>query len=406
MARNSTTWNDLLDFTNDTNETTINATVSYNDLLYEDFLQLCISFLLICCLLAMCVNCLVIFSVHWIRNPMTPNLKISLSLAIADVVSSSMTGLLLLMDKLGIVQEAGVFPCLIELTRLSGILITVLHLLALSFNHYIGIMKPLHYNVIVTKRKVTTVIAILWVLPVILVIILSTVENNWKLVDSIKSNTCTVDIFTTFAIRLSYSTLFFCPIILMVFCYSHILVSVRNQQNKWKNLSRSGSSRSKGRNVKSGGSQRAMREQARLQGNIKAINTTLLILGSCFIGWLPGLLFYILSCNDCPISGETLNTLNTDYKFEVMSLRLIENMLIIMKMFANPIIYTIRIKEIKDSTNRMYLAVAGIFCPSRRNNNSYGLAYQSSRKQTSVITSQIRMNSFRNSGSTTETQLI
>ncbi|KAG5887521.1 hypothetical protein JTB14_022133 [Gonioctena quinquepunctata] len=351
MDLNSTVSNETTpDLTNATIEAFYNDSATYhNDILYENIVQLCISCLLVCCLLAMCVNCLVIFSVHWIRTPMTPNLKISLSLAIADVVSSSMTGLLLLMDKLNVMEDAGVFPCLIELTRLSGILITVLHLLALSFNHYIGIMKPLHYNVIVTKRKVSAVIATLWVVPVVMVIILSTAENNWKLIESINHNTCTIEIFTTFAVRLSYSTFFFCPIVLMVFCYTHILIAVRNQQNRWKNLSRSGSSRSKGRTIKPTGSQRAMREHARLQGNIKAINTTLLILGSCFIGWMPALMFYILSCGDCPISGEALHTLNRDYKFEVMMLRLIENILIIMKMFANPIIYTIRIKEIKVS---------------------------------------------------------
>ncbi|CAG9822314.1 unnamed protein product [Phaedon cochleariae] len=332
-----------------TNETTnyINSTSS--DSAYENIEQICISILLVCCLLAMCINCVVIISVNWITNSMSPNLKISISLAIADVVSSSMTGLVLLLDKFEVEpRQMGVFPSLIELVRLSGIVITVLHLLALSFNHYIGILKPLHYNVIVTKRKVTTVIVILWVLPVVVLVVLSTVENNGVLLEDIRDNTCTVEVFSTFAARLSYSTLFFFPVVLMVFCYTHILMAVRKQRNRWKDLSRSGSSRAKGRNVNS---QKLTREQARLQGSIKAIHTTLLILGSCFVGWMPALLFYITTCNeDCPINGEALNALNNDYKYEVLSLRLIENMLVIMKMFANPIIYTIRIKEIKSES--------------------------------------------------------
>ncbi|KAJ8969933.1 hypothetical protein NQ314_001514 [Rhamnusium bicolor] len=302
---------------------------------------------------------------------MTPNLKISLSLAIADAVSSSMTGLMLFLDEIGIAGDMGVFPCIIELIRLSGIVITVLHLLALSLNHYIGIMKPLHYNSIVTKRKVSIAIAFLWICPIILLLILCTIESRGILFRKYKEQ-----------------------------------YKLRNQQNKWKNLSRLGSTRNKGRHVNGcSSSQKANREQVRLQGNIKAINTTLLILGSCFIGWMPALLFFILMCrNDCPINGETLNTLNQDYKYEVMTLRLIDNMLVIMKMLANPIIYTIRIKEIKDSTHRMFLAITGIFCPSRRNNNAYSIAYQSSRKQNSVVTSQIRMTSFRNNP--TESQVI
>lgn len=322
--------------------------VTYDDELYNQITHLCISCLIIACVLAMCVNCVVIFSVHWIRTPMTPNLKISLSLAIADAISSSMTGLLLFTDKIGVLHKMGIFPCIIELVRLSGIVITVLHLLALCFNHYIGIMKPLHYNVIVTKRKVNTVIAFLWICPLLAIIIVSSIENNAMLVKSIVNNVCMDDIFTTFVARLTYATFFFLPIILMVFCYTHILVAVKNQQNKWKNLSRMGSTRNKGRQLNSS-SDRVSREQARLQGNIKAIHTTLLILGSCFIGWMPALLFFILSCVDCPINGKALKTLNQDYKYEVTIVRLIENMLIIMKMFANPIIYTIRIKEIKVS---------------------------------------------------------
>lgn len=315
------------------------------DEVYYNVVLICITFLLVCCLLAMCVNSLVIISIYWIRNPMTPNLKISLSLAVADALSSSMTGFLLLMERLQI-ENLGIFFCIAELIRLSGIVITVLHLLALSFNHYIGIMKPLHYNVIVTKRKVSIVIAFLWVCPIILLLVLSTVENSGKFL----GNTSAFQIFSTFASRLSYSFLFFFPIVLMVICYTHILITVKRQQNKWKNVSRTGSSKYKGRSMKTNScSQKAIREQARLQGNIKAVYTTLFILGSCFIGWMPALLFFILSCNDCPISGETLNTLNRDYKYEVLSLRLIENTLVIMKMLANPIIYTIRIKEIKVS---------------------------------------------------------
>ncbi|CAH1972777.1 unnamed protein product [Acanthoscelides obtectus] len=307
-----------------------------------------------------------------------------------------MTGVLLFAEKVDAIEEMGMLPCIVELIRLTGIVITVLHLLALSLNHYIGILKPLHYNVIVTKRKVTTVIGFLWLLPLLLVFILSTVENHGLLLKNIINNTCNEEIFTTFISRLSYSMLFFLPIVLMIFCYGHILVAVRKQQKKWKKLSRLGSTKSKGK-VKSGNS-KVDKEQARLQGNIKAINTTLLILGSCFVGWLPGLMFFIMLCTDCPINGDALKTLNKDYKYEVIIARLVENMLIILKMFANPIIYTIRIKEIKHSTGRMYLTFLHTLCRTKAQENTYELASQSSRKHT------VRMNSFRTSA--TESQVL
>nr|CAH7740386.1 unnamed protein product [Callosobruchus chinensis] len=378
------------------NDTWYNDTFPLEDPFYESMTEMCITFLLICCALAMCLNTIVVISVYWIRTPLKPNLKISLSLAIADAISSSMTGVLLFTEKIDAIEEMGMLPCIIELIRLTGIVITVLHLLALSLNHYIGILKPLHYNVIVTKRKVTTVIGFLWLLPLLLVLILSTVENHGLLLKNIINNTCNEEIFTTFISRLSYSMLFFLPIVLMIFCYGHILVAVRKQQNKWKKLSRLGSTKSKGK-IKAS-NDKVDKEQARLQGNIKAINTTLLILGSCFVGWLPGLMFFILLCTDCPINGDALKMLNRDYKYEVTIARLVENMLIILKMFANPIIYTIRIKEIKHSTGRMYLTILHVFCRTKTQQNTYELASQSSRKHT------VRMNSFRTSA--TESQVL
>ncbi|XP_019766012.2 adenosine receptor A2b-like [Dendroctonus ponderosae] len=128
--------------------------------------------LLISCFIAMVVNIIVISSAYWIRCSMTPNLKISLSLAAADATSSTMYGLLLLISEYGF--SLGMIPCLIDLLRLSGIVITVVHLLALSLNHYIGILKPLHYNSIVTSRKVSAVIWVLWLVPFVTVVSICT----------------------------------------------------------------------------------------------------------------------------------------------------------------------------------------------------------------------------------------
>lgn len=75
--------------------------------------------LLISCFIAMVVNIIVISSAYWIRCSMTPNIKISLSLAAADATSSTMYGLLLLISEYGF--SLGMIPCLIDLLRLSGI---------------------------------------------------------------------------------------------------------------------------------------------------------------------------------------------------------------------------------------------------------------------------------------------
>ncbi|KAH1028435.1 hypothetical protein HUJ05_001788 [Dendroctonus ponderosae] len=54
----------------------------------------------------------------------------------------------------------------------------------------------------------------------------------------------------TFSFRITYSSLFFVPIFIMMSCYSHILLVVKKQQNRWNNLSRIGSKRIKGLTVR------------------------------------------------------------------------------------------------------------------------------------------------------------
>ena len=73
-------------------------------------------------------------------------------------------------------------PCTIltvEAFRLGSVIVTVVHLLALAINHYIGIVRPLHYAAIMTKRTVTICIIAMWILPNVAILTsFSTVENQ------------------------------------------------------------------------------------------------------------------------------------------------------------------------------------------------------------------------------------
>ncbi|CAH0547322.1 unnamed protein product [Brassicogethes aeneus] len=302
----------------------------------------------------MILNVIVIVSIYWIRTPMTPILKMSLSLAAADACSSML-------------YAANLFGLdLMEMVKLMGIVVTVAHLLALSLNHYLGILKPLHYNSIVTKRKLTIVICMLWICPVIIVGTLCGVEmnshtfqseNNTELIYmDFENNTNKLNVsedpFNNFRFRISYASLFFIPMVFMAFFYTHILIIVRKQQKVWKHLSRIGSTKWKGRSVNGCPSNRVIREQKQLEGNLRAICTTLLIMGSCFIGWMPALLLYSLMCEKgCFWQGDSLCELNRKHIKGIMTIRFIENLLIIMKMLANAVIYSIRMKEIKTYDN-------------------------------------------------------
>lgn len=318
------------------------------------------------CFVAMALNLVVLVSVFWIRTPMTPILKMSLSLAAADACASMLYGSVLFIN----------YNMYLEIIKLMGIVITVAHLLALSLNHYLGILKPLHYNSIVTKRKLAIVIILLWICPVLLVGFICVVESiNYEFDsidnvhindtnetfiikmndnETIASNLTPLNFMDTFSFRISYSSLFFIPMFLMAFCYTHILFIVRRQQKTWKNLSRIGSTKWRGRTVNNCSTSKVLREQRQLEGNLRAIFTTLLIMGSCFVGWMPALFLYSLMCRKgCYWSGDQLDNLNENYANVVMTFRLLDNLLVILKMMVNVIIYSIRMKEIKVSHMRV-----------------------------------------------------
>ncbi|CAG9770429.1 unnamed protein product [Ceutorhynchus assimilis] len=216
-----------------------------------------------------------------------------------------------------------------------------------------------------------------------------TLQNNF-----INNIADTPEFMNTFSFRISYSSLFFVPIFIMVVCYTHILFVVKKQQNRWNNLSRIGSTRIKGKP-----SQKLSRERKQLEGNVRAIYTTLLILGSCFLGWAPALLMYTLTCiSGCYIAGKDLEDLNCNHLYLVLVLRLTDNILTISKMLANPIIYSIRMREIKEGTHRMFLAIAGLFCKSKRNElEASGFYYRSRLHNSSGGTIQVRMTSIKTS---------
>jgi melanocortin 2 receptor len=127
--------------------------------------------LLTFCIISLAINVRILISIYWIRRPLSPTLHISLSLAGADAYTSLIlaTGLVvnsLLPVGLGIKFENECFALFLETQRLGGVIVVVAHLLALACNHYLGILRPLHYLSIMTHRNTTICIVLLWLAPI------------------------------------------------------------------------------------------------------------------------------------------------------------------------------------------------------------------------------------------------
>ncbi|GIX88195.1 g_PROTEIN_RECEP_F1_2 domain-containing protein [Caerostris extrusa] len=57
------------------------------------------------------------------------------------------------------------YVLVLEAFRLGGMVVAVFHLLALAINHFIGILRPLHYASTVTRGTVAWAIACMWIVP-------------------------------------------------------------------------------------------------------------------------------------------------------------------------------------------------------------------------------------------------
>lgn len=162
--------------------------------------------LIVLCIIALIINTRILICVKWIRKPLSPTLYISLSLALSDACiavlvslstffslppssssSSSQVGEMtsFLMNRFLMFIQLGLgfllnslLPiglkvdvsnyCLlltIEAFRLSGILISTIHLLALAGSHYLGILSPFRSRRWMTHTNLMVVTTFIWIAP-------------------------------------------------------------------------------------------------------------------------------------------------------------------------------------------------------------------------------------------------
>ncbi|XP_022704223.1 melanocortin receptor 3-like isoform X2 [Varroa jacobsoni] len=278
------------------------------------------------------INLLVLFSARYIRK-ITPTVFFSLSLVAANAYAViTCTGSMAVNSFLPVVYEWSPNICwalLLEVFRMTGLTSSALHLLALAINHYVGILRPLHYASTITRRRLTLVIVALWVIPFVTyaLIILNHPENDFRHLH------CNYEFMTHLPYRVTVSSLFFAPLVIMTILYIHIFITVKRNHNSFL----------MGQKNQVGGN------QLHIKRNVKAVITTLLILGTYLIGYMPAIVFYALTCDECPCPLNSLDV-RTRTGFGIAT-----NSLIFVKCLCDPIIYTVRMPEVRSGLRRMWL---------------------------------------------------
>ena len=240
----------------------------------------------------------------------------------------------------------------------------------MALNHYLGILRPLHYTRLVTRGRVLLAVPVLWVAPVIFFLV------YFAAVDAFTSCEKPPAFIRFHTFREVLGALFFVPFACMVVAYTHIFIIVRQHQTG------------------------ALRNHSttQLNKNVKAVVTTLLILGTYVLGWMPAVLNFILFCEDCAAGHMPLG------HRAHLALNILVNTLVILKCLVNPIIYALRMPEIRNALRRWRALLR------RRGDQSWGglsrtqatTPYMSYRYRfsRSTTTSTSRLSTLRQNGDT------
>ncbi|XP_076054302.1 uncharacterized protein LOC143032993 [Oratosquilla oratoria] len=277
--------------------------------------------IMITCTVAMgLVSLVVVAATPWVKRPLSPTVRFSLSLAAANVVvCATITASIICNSYLPAVFEYNVPICIklsIETLRLGSMLVQVFHLVVVAFNHYIGVLKPLHYAATMTPATQKVILVILWISPIAgLFISFGSIKDQ-----GYQSHECDNNYFLLSGItfRIVYSCLFFGPLLLLSVIYCHIFYLLGKRDLTLV----------------------SDEQRNNLQRNIKAIKTTALIVGTFLLGWTPAVLAFILICEECVIK--------TKMEFApTVAIFTTVNVILLLKVWADTFIYALRLKEIR-----------------------------------------------------------
>ncbi|XP_064079206.1 trace amine-associated receptor 4-like [Macrobrachium nipponense] len=288
------------------------------------------------CLASGIVSSTVVLAIPWVKRPISPTVRLSLSLAAANTVFCFIFTLDLLLMYLRKVRNIEFPVCahlVLETVRLWIILVQIFHLLALALNHYIGILKPLHYAATITPQVLKCIIAILWLIPLIGMFVGFSVVPN----QGYQSKDCMKNDFyhTGLTFRIIWTCIFFGPTFVIIVVYSHIFCLLKNREFYLV----------------------SPEQRNHLRRNIKTVRTTALIVLTFLIGWVPAVLKFILICPNCVFT-------NVDQTTNV-ALGAAFNIMFSVKVFTDTFIYAIRLPDIRKALLLMYDRIRCRVIPGR-----------------------------------------
>ncbi|KAI1720032.1 7 transmembrane receptor (rhodopsin family) domain-containing protein [Ditylenchus destructor] len=303
-------------------------------------------FLAISCL-AVLANAVVIIALRAtkVRNA---TVTLILSLTMSDIWTSSIVAFSLLYNSyLPTVKGTDVNPCFsltLEMMRSGGLITGTLHLLIIAIHHYVGIVKP-YWDKSVLRRIAKCLCVVAWLTPLLALLLLATAFPNEGYWD------CTnIKFYHTKAFRLSISTMLVAIFIIITTSYIGLLWILRIQRDKWRrqrtapisenSYHQNGDSQTQALQQQSNGGERKVARENR------TLWTAILICTSFFLGWAPACLHFSITYDGGPL--REIRRFRTLFLFSCIQL-----CFILGKSLVNPLIYSLRIPEVKKEIRSM-----------------------------------------------------
>ncbi|XP_067650312.1 melanocortin receptor 5-like [Haliotis asinina] len=289
---------------------------------------------LILCFLAIAANCFSILATIMGPNGMVTHNKLIVSLGLSDillsfsVVSHTVKKVFIpYPNPNSTQQEFLTFYCMTIFSfalYTMATVISLLNLFAMAVDHYVAIMKPLHYAAYLSRARGNCLIVTIWMLAILcgFSVFLSDFRNYGKS----DLNYCHYLKKRDFQGEyLIISVAFFCLLIIL-YTYLRIYLEVRR-------VHRQGPS--------------ARMDYIR---NRKALFTTLVIIGTFAVCWLPTCLMQIILTIQAKQSPQSI----IKHFGVLLRLQRYLNCLILVNTLCDPIVYAVRLRDVKLGYRRIF----------------------------------------------------
>lgn len=171
-----------------------------------------------------------------------------------------------------------------------------------------------------TQKMAKLSVCLIWIVPFAVILVLfSSISGQGFRSDNCEDH----DFLSSYNFRVIFSSLILIPTLLIIIIYAlfHSIL--------W--------------------GKRDIRQSTISKQNIKAAKTTLMILFTCTVGWLPAVTCHLLICEDnCKFKIQDFSINN------ILLMHSVSYILMVCKSFTNPLIFAIRQKNIRNGLQSLF----------------------------------------------------